>query len=165
MEDDKTKIFGKRLENLMEEYDITQTELADRLNSTTSSISAYVLGKNIPRIDMLFKICEIFDVTFDYLFGYSNIKKLVEITGVTQLPILKDFKPKDNNNFADSNIDRYLFVAKNRFENQQNLFGMIVKQQAMRPRFYEGDIVIIERTKSVKTGDIVMVTIGATIII
>lgn len=158
-EEEKIRVFGRRLENLMEEENINQTELADRLNTTSSSVSAYVLGKNTPRIDVLIKICEIFDVSFDYLFGYSNAKKQVFMQGIVEIPILKSFEANENN-FRDSNVERILYATKERFVNSENVFGMIVRQQSMRPRFYEGDIVIVERTKSVNTGDIVMITIG-----
>ena len=64
------------------------------------------------------------------------------------------------NNLREDNIERLIPVAKERFSNMQNIFGLLIHTQAMRPRFYEGDIAIIERTKEVKTGDIIMVTIG-----
>lgn len=155
--EDRTSIFCRRLENLMEEQDINQIELASRLNVTNSSVSCYILGKSLPRIDVLFDICKIFDVTLDYLFGYSNDKKNVML-GVHQIPIIKNYLPNEEN-FTPNNIERYFYVAKNKFENIENMFAIVVKKDAMRPRFYEGDIVLIEKTKDVKTGDVIMITI------
>lgn len=158
MDQDRLDVFCRRLENLLEENDIKQTELATRLNVTNASVSAYICGKQMPRIDVLFDICKIFDVTLDYLFGYSNDKKNVMV-GVYQIPLIRSYVSKQEN-FESSNIERFIYVAKGRFENPQNLFAMTIKKGAMRPRFYEGDIAVVEKTKQVVTGDIVMITIG-----
>lgn len=158
MDQDRLDVFCRRLENLLEENDIKQTELATRLNVTNASVSAYICGKQMPRIDVLFDICKIFDVTLDYLFGYSNDKKNVMV-GVYQIPLIRSYVSKQEN-FESSNIERFIYVAKGRFENPQNLFAMTIKKGAMRPRFYEGDVVVVEKTKQVVTGDIVMITIG-----
>lgn len=158
MDQERLETFSRRLENLMEEQDINQIELASRLNITNSSVSCYILGKSLPRLDVLFDICKIFDVTLDYLFGYSNDKKNVMV-GVYQIPLIKNYVSKQEN-FESSNVERFIYVAKGRFENPQNLFAMTIKKGAMRPRFYEGDVVVVEKTKQVVTGDIVMITIG-----
>lgn len=158
--EDYAQIYGKRLAKLMEEHGLSQTDLSYRLDTiTNSALSTYVLGKRTPRIETLVEICDYFDVSLDYMFGRSECRKPVN-QAVVEMPILKSYY-NGVDNFQDSNIEDRIPVAKSRFADVNNLFGYTIKSSLMRPRFYEGDIVIVERTKDVKTGDIVLVAIGS----
>ena len=64
--------FIKRLIELMEEKDMTQCELANLIGTTNVTISRYVNGDRIPRIEIVAKIAEVFDVSIDYLLGLSD---------------------------------------------------------------------------------------------
>lgn len=77
--------FGKILKNLRQENDLTQEELAKKINTARSNIANYENDKNMPSIDILEKISKFFDVTIDYLLGKTdkrnndNDKKELEI--------------------------------------------------------------------------------------
>ncbi|MCI8344991.1 MAG: helix-turn-helix transcriptional regulator [Clostridia bacterium] len=66
------KIFIKRLIELMEEKDMTQCELANLIGTTNVTISRYITGDRKPRIEIIAKIAEVFNVSIDYLLGLSN---------------------------------------------------------------------------------------------
>lgn len=155
---DYTKEFGIRFSNLLDEHGLTQTEFAEQVYVTSSALSLYALGKRTPKVETAVDICNYFDVSLDYMFGLSNVRKPIN-QAVVDMPIYKTYIYGQNNN-VDSNIEMHLPIAKSRFEDANNIFGFRIKSQLMRPRFYENDIAIIERTKEVKTGDIIMVTIG-----
>lgn len=63
--------FIKNLSNLLEENDITQRELAEKINVTEVTISRYLSGERSPRIEIVSKIADFFGVTTDYLLGIS----------------------------------------------------------------------------------------------
>ncbi|MDN5277920.1 MAG: hypothetical protein PWR01_1885 [Clostridiales bacterium] len=67
-------MFIKRLQELLDERDMTQRELAERIGVTEVTISRYIKGERKPRIDTVGKIAEAFGVSIDYLLGYSNIR-------------------------------------------------------------------------------------------
>lgn len=69
-----TSIFHERLKFLREKNGYTQSELAEILHISNSSVCNYEAGKNSPSIEMLIRVAEIFDVSIDYLIGYSNLK-------------------------------------------------------------------------------------------
>lgn len=77
--------FGKILKNLRQENDLTQEELAKKINTARSNIANYENDKNMPSIDILEKISKFFDVSIDYLLGKTdkrnndNDKKELEI--------------------------------------------------------------------------------------
>lgn len=67
-------IFIKRLQELLDEKDMTQRELAEKIGVTEVTISRYINGERKPRIDIIGKIAEVFGVSIDYLLEYSNIR-------------------------------------------------------------------------------------------
>ena len=67
-------IFIKRLLRLMEEENITQVELANRVGITNVTISRYLSGERSPRIEIVVKLAEYFHVSTDYLLGVSPFR-------------------------------------------------------------------------------------------
>lgn len=61
--------FGQRLTTLRVERQLTQTELADKLNVTPQSIGRWENGIAFPDMHKLPQIAHILDTTTDYLFG------------------------------------------------------------------------------------------------
>lgn len=69
------KKFGKRLKTLRTDKNLKQSELADILELSTSTIGMYEQGRRYADLDTLKKIAEYFDVSVDYLIGRTDIKK------------------------------------------------------------------------------------------
>ena len=63
-----------RIKELKEEKNISQLELAKKLNLTQQSISLYEKGDREPSIDVLKSIANFFNVSLDYLLGKSDIR-------------------------------------------------------------------------------------------
>ena len=64
--------FGKALSTLRKEADMTQNEVADRLNLSRQAVSKYERGESFPDISVLVMIAELFGVTLDQLIGYGE---------------------------------------------------------------------------------------------
>ncbi|MCH4891214.1 helix-turn-helix transcriptional regulator [Acidaminobacter sp. JC074] len=67
--------FSNRLKMLRKEKGLTQQEFGDIFHLNKSSISKYENGSQMPEADTLEKIADFFDVTVDFLFGRSEIRK------------------------------------------------------------------------------------------
>lgn len=67
-----TMKFGKALSTLRKRADMTQNEVADRLNLSRQAISKYERGESFPDISVLVMIAELFDVTLDELISYGD---------------------------------------------------------------------------------------------
>lgn len=71
-------LFSERLKKLLEtgghkyKRPVSQSELSKVLGITRQSISAYLHEDTLPTIDKLKLIAEFFDVSYDYLMGYSE---------------------------------------------------------------------------------------------
>jgi len=66
--------FGDKLRALRMEKKLTQNDLAARLAIVGASVSSYEKSKQYPSVEVLIQLCQIFDVSADYLLGLSDDK-------------------------------------------------------------------------------------------
>lgn len=66
----------ERLRELRLQMGKTQQEMADLLNITSSAYSLYETGKRQLNYESLLILADYFDVSLDYLFGRSKVRKL-----------------------------------------------------------------------------------------
>ncbi|WP_079908238.1 helix-turn-helix domain-containing protein [Paenibacillus sp. 32352] len=71
-DEDVVKIAGKRLAQLRENANLSQAELAKRMNVSSSTIGMWELGEREIKVSTLRKIAEYFDVKTDYLTGLTD---------------------------------------------------------------------------------------------
>lgn len=64
--------FSRRLSDLLDENNMTQTQLAKEVGTSNVTICRYITGERTPRIDVLTKIANVFNVSLDYLLGLTN---------------------------------------------------------------------------------------------
>lgn len=58
-----TEIFAENLKRLMREHDISQNELGRRLGISATAVNNWVNCTNVPRANMMDRICSLFGVT------------------------------------------------------------------------------------------------------
>lgn len=66
-------MIGERLSEIRKDHDDKQTDLAQKLNVTVSTIRSWEQEKSSPSHDMLVRICHLYHVSSDYLLGLSNV--------------------------------------------------------------------------------------------
>ena len=63
------------MRDLREDADLTQQEIASRLGTSQTMYARYERGANELPIHHLLKLCEIYDVSSDYLLGKDKERK------------------------------------------------------------------------------------------
>ena len=66
--------FGQRLARLRKEKELTQADLATRLNVTAQAVSKWENDQATPDIDILIQLSEIFEISLDELLGRDKPK-------------------------------------------------------------------------------------------
>lgn len=66
--------FIYRLTVLMEDFNMSQIDLAKKIGISNVTISRYLSGGRIPRLDVIAKIAYAFNVSIDYLLGLTEQK-------------------------------------------------------------------------------------------
>lgn len=64
--------FGERLKSLRESRGMTQDDLADSLGVSKQAVSQYERGVRRPDYDTLLAICDLFNVSVDYILGKTD---------------------------------------------------------------------------------------------
>lgn len=72
---DIKKTIANNICELRKTNKLTQVELAEKLNYSDKAISRWERGDTLPDIDVLLKICDLFNVTFDYLISTEDKKE------------------------------------------------------------------------------------------
>lgn len=65
-------MFHERLKNLRLEKGLTQSDVADAINTSRAAYTNYELGNRLPDYDTLISIAQFFQVTTDFLLGVSK---------------------------------------------------------------------------------------------
>lgn len=74
-------LLGKRIKELRKRYKLTQSNLADRLGVTVSSITAYENNSRQPSYEVLIKMADVFKVTIDSLL-LDRSQDVIDVTGL-----------------------------------------------------------------------------------
>lgn len=75
--------FSDRLKELREEKGLTQKEFATLLNINRATVAGYESQGKEPNFDRLKEFATFFDVSVDYLVGFSDVKDKVIETSCT----------------------------------------------------------------------------------
>ena len=68
--------FSERLLTLRKEMDLTQEQLAEKMNVSRQSISKWESGQAVPELEKIIALSTSFDVTTDYLLKPSEVDEL-----------------------------------------------------------------------------------------
>lgn len=68
--------FSYRLTVLLDENNMTQTQLAKQIGTSNVTICRYLTSERIPRLDVATKIATVFGVSLDYLLCLSDDKTI-----------------------------------------------------------------------------------------
>lgn len=107
--DFNTEIFSYRLTVLLDENNMTQTQLAKEIGTSNVTICRYLTHERVPRLDVVAKIASVFNVSLDYLLGLSDDKTLKVSSDNSDLNISilvsRLFSLGDNSRLSKSQIE------------------------------------------------------------
>ena len=67
------EVIGERLQEVRKDHGDTQKDLAAKLDVVFHTVSSWEQGKSEPCHDLLVKICQLYNVSADYLLGISDV--------------------------------------------------------------------------------------------
>lgn len=75
-------MLGDRIKTLRQSYNLSQVDLAKKLNVSKQSVSNWENNNILPSIDMIKKLAIFFSCSTDYLLEMEQERILVEFTGL-----------------------------------------------------------------------------------
>lgn len=101
--------FSYRLTVLLDENNMTQTQLAKKIGTSNVTICRYLTCERLPRLDVVTKIAAVFNISLDYLLGLSDDKNVQTFDGNYDLDIAmsigKLYSLDENSHLSKSQIE------------------------------------------------------------
>ena len=119
--DFNVEVFSYRLTVLLDESNMKQIDLAKKVGTSNVTICRYLNGERIPRLDVVSRIANVFNVSLDYLLGLTNdknIKKTEDNSDVGLSIFIKDLYKLDkipNLSTTQVNLIKKLLLANKDF--------------------------------------------------
>lgn len=154
-----------RIKNLREELNMTQQELADKLEGAKSTIAMYEKGNRKPSLEVLVKLSEIFDCSIDYLLGKTDVRKPIENINNPKkyymCPVYGRISAGQPN-WAEECIEGRLpiDIELMNIVNPEECFFLRVNGESMNKEIQNGAYALIRKTDSVDDGDIAVVLVN-----
>lgn len=151
---------AKRIQQLMDEQGLKQTDLARMTGIDKSSISLYLSGKYKPKGDKVHLIAKALHADPAFIMGFDIEPDLpdniIPIPKMKKIPLLGTIACGEPI-LATENIDCYIGVD----ENSDATFALRCKGDSMiTARIFDGDVVYIRPQPDVENGEIAAVLIG-----
>jgi len=146
--------IGDKLTYLRNSNNLSQAELAKKLNINRSSIGMFESNARTPTTDTLVRYAQFFNVSIDYLMGTSQNSNPEKYT----IPVYASISC-GNPFVADENIYDFedIDIA---LKSQGEHFGLLCRGNSMSPEFKDGDVAIIRKQSNIDSGNIAAVRIN-----
>ena len=153
--------FGTNIKKIRQDNNLTQEELAKRINTSRSNIANYENDKNMPSIDILEKLSEIFNCSIDYLLGKSDIKNPDLKDNLFLIPIVGKVaagKPI----LADENIEGYLPIDPLMYNltSPNGFFFLKIQGESMNKLIKNGSYALIKKQDYAENGDVIVAIVN-----
>ena len=162
--------FSERLKNILNEKNITQSELSKITGIGKSSLTAYIKGEYKPKQDKIYKIAKALDVPIFYLTDWDEYDKKVNLSELkTDVEIYKLLSKKFNDeetsqisliidNFKQLKDKKRLVDYSNNLLNADEYdLTAIVRDDSMKPKYSKGDRVYINFGYDFSLNDVYLV--------
>ena len=99
--------FIYRLTVLLDDFNMSQTQLAKKIQTSNVTICRYLTGERTPRLDVVTRIASVFGVSLDYLLGLTDEKdiKIQNDSLDLNISITKLFSLNDNSHLSNKQIE------------------------------------------------------------
>ena len=154
-----------RIKHLREELNMTQQELADKLEGAKSTIAMYEKGNRKPSLEVLVKLSEIFNCSIDYLLGKTDVRKSIENINNSKkyymCPVYGRISAGQPN-WAEECIESRIPIDPELMNiiNPEECFFLRVNGESMNKEIQNGSYALIRKTDYVENGEIAVVLVN-----
>ena len=144
-----------RFKEMRKKSGYSQQELANLLFVNQTAISQWERGVTSPNKTSLAKLCELFNVSSDYLLGIDESSE--ECRGI-KIPVLGRVQAGIPFEAVEEILDWEEISPE--LAATGDYFALRIRGQSMEPRMCDGDVIIIRKQSDVDNGDIAVVLVN-----
>lgn len=159
-EKDFNIIFSTNLLHFLKTNNMTQAELAERLEVSTATTSNWCNGIKLPRMDKIDKMCKIFNcLRSDLIEDKGNLRGVKQTKGVI-INVYGSVAAGVPIEAIEDIVDTEEITQE--LARTGTFFGLRIKGDSMEPRMTTGDVVIVKKQDDAESGDVVIATVNGT---
>ena len=145
--------IGDRIKSLREKRGVMQQDVCEALNIEQSTLANYENNRRVPKVEILAKIADYYNVSVDYLLGKDRAdaeNHRIPVLGnvAAGIPIS-----------AIQNVEDWEEIPST-FGDAREYFALTVKGHSMEPRIWDGDRVIVHKQSDVDSGQTAVVLVN-----
>ena len=147
-------VISKRIQRVLDKHDMTQSDLAKILDVSESTVGKWILMKSIPRMGVIQKLSDYFNVPKSYFLEESPPRHTKGI----RIPVLGRVAagiPIE----AIEDIDEWEEIPEAMAKTGE-YFALRIKGESMSPKLQPGDVVIVKKQNDVDNGDTAIVLVN-----
>lgn len=116
-----------RIKNLREEKDLTQEDLANILGIKRPTYTSYEIERDTIPLKHLLKLCEYFDISLDYAFGFTNKLKYNQMSHQINMELIKKRlqETRKENNISQIKLAKVLNTSRSTWTNYERGIHLI----------------------------------------
>lgn len=156
-ESDFNKVFSKNLRLYLDKNNMTQLDLAKRLNVGTTSVSNWCNGLKSPRMDKVDAMCKLFNCSRTDLMEDNTSLSTSHKRGVV-IKVLGRVAAGIPIEAVEDIVDTEEITEE--MASTGTYFGLQIKGDSMEPRMCSGDVVIVRQQDDAESGDIVIAMVN-----
>lgn len=155
MIEEQKEIFAKNLNRLVNSRNLSQREIAARINVSPQTFNTWIQGKAIPRMGKIQLLADYFKIEkSDLIEKKTNVTLLQGI----KIPVLGSV-PAGIPITAVEDVLDYEEIPQS-WANQGEFFALKIKGDSMEPRMISGDVVIVKQQSDADSGDVVIALVN-----
>lgn len=140
--------FAQNLKYLRTKYNLTQEQLANKINSTRSTVNNWENEISEPNLDMIRKLTETFNIKDNIVFEDLKSKYNTSFVDLDEdtinIPVLGRI-PAGIPFEAIEDVIKYIDIPKEWTYGNKEYFGLLIDGNSMFPKYQNGDIVIFQK--------------------
>lgn len=140
--------FAQNLKYLRTKYNLTQEQLANKINSTRSTVNNWENEISEPNLDMIRKLTETFNIKDNIVFEDLKSKYNTSFVNLDEdtinIPVLGRI-PAGVPFEAIEDVIKYIDIPKEWTYGNKEYFGLLIDGNSMFPKYQNGDIVIFQK--------------------
>lgn len=155
---DFKRIFAKNLNAQLVKHNKTQSDLVNDLNLNKSTVSTWINGTKMPRMNKVEQLALYFGIEKSDLLEEKNISSSMKQSRAVRIPVLGRVVAGIPIDAIQEVLDYEEITPE--LAATGEFFALKVKGDSMLPKLEDGDIVIVKKQEDVETGDVAIVLVN-----
>lgn len=151
-------MIGDNIKNLRRARGLRQSDMADKLDVSSKTISSWEVNRTEPNMGMIEKLAEILNCSKADLIGDDGVQSKRPQLPAARIPVLGRVAAGIPINAVEETIDWEEIPAEMAATGEY--FGLRIRGDSMSPRIMDGDTVIVRRQSDAETDDIVIALVN-----